>query len=147
MQIALANRDLILQRLASGDLVHKIAQDLGCNRKTITRTLKDDPDYQDAQSEALDARLERVETEMDELYASDGNVPLARVSLINSRLTQARWRCERLNPSKYGQVRPQAAPTSVNVQVINSIERRIVRADQIDRPQPPHLENGVEDAE
>lgn len=145
MQIALANRDLILQRLASGDLVHQIAQDLGCNRKTITRTLKDDPEYQEAITEALDSRLERVETELDELYDQD-DVPLARVSLMRERLSQARWRAERLNPSRWGQVRPQAAPVAVQVN-IGTIERRIVRADQIDRPQPPHLENGVEDAE
>lgn len=135
MQIALANRDLILQRIASGDLVHKIAQDLGCNRKTITRTLKDDPEYQDAITDSLDARLERIETELDDMSEQD-DVPLARVSIIKERMSQARWRAERLNPARWGQ-RPTVAVQINNGQGLSDDDLRRIAAPLLSRADPP----------
>lgn len=138
--IAIQRKDEICARLAAGELVREIAADLGVHRMTISHVLADDPDYKLAVTEALDARLDDADAAIRD---ANDQLSLARAREYAS---MARWRAERLNPSRWGQVRPQAAPVAVQVN-IGTIERRIVRADQIDRPQPPHLANGVEDAE
>lgn len=86
-------------------LVQQIANELGVARETISRQLSSDPEYQAAITEALDARLEQVEIDLDELPDDASMVTLARVK---ERLSHARWRAERLNPSRYGQ-RPMVA--------------------------------------
>lgn len=82
--------------LAEGALTKHIAQHLGISREALSRALTDDPEYQQAMREALDARMEQREEELE--GAQDG-ITLARAREL---LSHARWRAERLNPAKYG---------------------------------------------
>lgn len=97
--IAVQQKDLVLERLANGVLVKDIATELGVARETISRALSKDPDYQAAIAEALEARLEQRENELEN--ARDG------ITLARSRelLAHARWRAERLNPQRWGQMK------------------------------------------
>lgn len=99
---AITHKAQIIERLAQGHLVRDIANDLGISRQVITRYLADDPDYQAAFQIALESRLDDRESELEQ--ASD-QLSLARAREL---LSHARWRAERLNPSRYGQ-RPTVA--------------------------------------
>ncbi len=99
---AIKHKPEILERLSNGETVASIAKSLGIARETLSRTLAHDADYQQAFTEALDARLDQREQELEQ--ASD-NITLARAREL---LSHARWRAERLNPARYGQ-RPSVA--------------------------------------
>ena len=103
-QAVATHRDVILARLAQGDLVRDIAQDLGINRVSISQALAKDPDYKAAQIEAVEARLEQAEADLR--AAHDG------LSLGKHRelLSHARWRAAVTVPHIY-------APPKQSVQV------------------------------
>lgn len=94
--IAVQRKEEILQRLAQGELVRNIAKDLGIHRMSISHVLANDPEYQAAIAEALEARLEMADEALER--AEDG-LSLARA---REQHVAARWRAERLNPAKYG---------------------------------------------
>lgn len=94
--IAQQRKQEVLQMLAEGALTKHIAQHLGITREALSRAMASDPDYQAAMREALDARMEQREEELES--AQDG-ITLARAREL---LSHARWRAERLNPNKYG---------------------------------------------
>lgn len=112
--LVVSNKDVILERLAKGDLVRDIAADLGVHRVVISQTLAADPAYKAAQLESIEARLEQAETDLRE--ANDG------LSLGRSRelLSHARWRAQVTAPHIYA--RPNTAvqvnsdgPTQVKI--------------------------------
>lgn len=114
--IAIQHRDEIIERLASGELVREIAESLGCSRQVISLQLAKDPEYQAATLEALDARLERYEAALDDPGLADG-LSLAR---IKEQIAHARWKCERRNPAKWGQMKQAIqvnsdGPTTVKI--------------------------------
>lgn len=110
----MTNRELILERLAKGDLVKDIAADLGIHRQNISSALAADPAYKAAQAEAIEARLEQAESD---LMRSEDGLALGKNREI---LSHARWRAERMLPHIYA--RPTNAiqvnsdgPTSVKI--------------------------------
>lgn len=138
--IALLHRDTIIERLQHGERVSSIAASLGVTGPAITQQLSNDPDYKAAREAGMELMLDQAEEAID---SANDQLSLARA---RDSWRAKSWRASVEHAHRWGQVRPQAAPVAVQVN-IGTIERRIVRADQIDRPQPPHLENGVEDAE
>ena len=114
--IAIQRKSEVIERLSNGELVRDIAASIGVSREQISRTLASDPDYQAAMREALDARLEQREYEVE--CAEDG-ITLARADKL---LTHARWRAERLNPGTYGQVKQAMQVTTdgpATIQIIS----------------------------
>ncbi len=99
---AVKHKEEIIARLTQGELIKDIAADLGVSRQVISRYLANDPDYQAAFTEALDSRLDQRESELEQ---ANDQLSLARAREL---LSHARWRAERLNPSRYGQ-RPSVA--------------------------------------
>ncbi len=99
---AVKHKEEIIARLTQGELIKDIAADLGVSRQVISRYLASDPDYQAAFTEALDSRLDQRESELEQ---ANDQLSLARAREL---LSHARWRAERLNPSRYGQ-RPSVA--------------------------------------
>lgn len=91
------HKPTIIERLSNGDKLKHIAADLGIHRVSISRALSKDPEYQQAIAEAIDARLEDAEIQLEEAGAL-GHVA---VTLAREVLSHQRWRAERLLPSKY----------------------------------------------
>lgn len=46
--VAIANRESILESIASGKLLHCVASELGVSKQAISKELTDDPEYQEA---------------------------------------------------------------------------------------------------
>lgn len=96
--IAILNRDLVLERIRSGDRLIDIAADLGLSsHAAIINALGNDPEYQDARKVAVETRMEKRESDLE--VAGD-SVTVARAREL---LSHARWRAEREFPDKWGQ--------------------------------------------
>lgn len=112
-------KQTIIERLSNGDKLKHIAADLGIHRVSISRALARDPEYQVAISEAIDARLEDAEIQLEESGAH-GHVA---VTLAREVLAHQRWRAERLLPGKYAPVKQavqvNAADGQVQVNIVS----------------------------
>ena len=105
--VAIQYRDEIIQRVAQGEYLASIANDLGLKGKgqSISDYLANDPEYQHAREFGLAAKMQKRETELE--CAPKDDVPRAR-----ELLSHARWRAEREAPHIWGQ---KSQVTNLNI--------------------------------
>ena len=114
--LALIHKPEILAQIAQGKRLTDIAHALGYkDHSAIVHRLRDDPAYLQAREIGAEARLDQREADLE--TASD-SVTIARAREL---MSQARWRCEREFPHRWG------AKQSVDVQVSVRVEERLER--------------------
>jgi len=112
--IAHQHRDEILQRIATGEQLTKIATDLGySSHQGIDERLGDDPDYRRAMKASFVGKIEKRETDLER---ADNNVAVTRADRL---LGHARWWAERLDPDRFG-IKKDQQPIAIQV-VINKL--------------------------
>jgi hypothetical protein len=108
--IAQLHRDEIIHRISHGETAASIAKELGCHKSQITRGLKDDPEYLEAQIEYHATRLDQAEQMILEAATHEDATSRAQRASAASALWKAyAWRAEREQRRIWGQ---QEAPTS-----------------------------------
>jgi len=105
--VAIQYREQIIEQVAKGERLTDIARALGyATHAGISRQLANDPEYRQARETGAECRLDQREREMEQ---SDESVTVARAREL---LSQARWRCEREFPERWG-----TKGTTINIQV------------------------------
>ena len=122
--VALLNRESIIERIAQGDYLETVSQDLGVKAPSICKYLANDPDYQQAREIGTQLRLERTyrairEAETDAPDA-DSASKLARAREAAFRATA--WFAEREFPARWGQT------NKVQVEHVGDLGERLRRA-------------------
>jgi hypothetical protein len=96
--VAVQRKEEILQRMAHGEPLTKIAKDLGyASHSGIIERIGSDPAYALALKTGIVAKLEKREGELE---GAEDNVTVTRADRL---LGHARWWAERLNPAMFGQ--------------------------------------------
>ena len=115
--VAVANADDILQRIAEGERISDIATDYGRTGPAVSIALaKHLPAQYDAALKAqAEIRLERFEEALES--APDG----LSVSRAREVLAHQRWKLERLNPARWGQVRQAVQVNTDGAATINIV--------------------------
>ena len=115
--------ELILKRVARGDLLREIGADYNCDHSAISHYVKaniDSVTWQQAKEHAIEARLERTLAEME---SAPDMLTLAR-SRESARLWC--WRAEREHPHRWG-VRQQITHIQASYSdVLRSIDAETV---------------------
>jgi hypothetical protein len=114
---AVANADDILQRIAEGERIRDIAADYGRSGPSVSIALsRHMPQEYDAALKAqAEIRLERFEEALE--TAPDG----LSVSRAREVLAHQRWKLERLNPARWGQVKQAIQVNSDGATSINIV--------------------------
>ena len=122
VSIVIRHKDAILERIAKGHGLNRIALDLGLsNASAITERLGNDKDYDRALRVGL---LSKIENREDELASAESNVHVTRADRL---LGHARWMAERLDPARFAAKQDQSqAPIQVVVQVFDRQEEKNV---------------------
>lgn len=111
--VADKHRAEILERMAKGEAISKIAQSLGyANHAGIGNRMRDDPEYKAALRHGVIGKLEQREQELES--AAD-NVSVTRADRL---LGHARWWAERLDRETFAQ-KPDIA---ININNIGTID-------------------------
>lgn len=128
--VALLNRDEILRRLANGETVTKIADDLGyASHGGIINRLEDDPEYTKALRAGLILRMEKRERELE---VADSNVTVTRADRL---LGHARWLAERSDPARWGQVNKLQVENVGDLgDRLRRARERVIDAEVVDNP-------------
>ena len=124
--VAVAHRDEILTRMASGEPLTSIAHSLGyADHSGIIHRLDEDPDYQAALRVGLIGKLEKREGELE---VAANKVTVSRADRL---LGHARWWAERLDPRRFG-AKPEGSGVQVQVviQGLDSQEEKVIVATQ-----------------
>lgn len=96
--VAIQHRQAILEQIARGVPISRIAKELGYSGHSgITERLGDDPDYQAALRAGIVGKIEQREAELE---SAPDNVSVTRADRL---LGHARWWAERLDPARFGQ--------------------------------------------
>ena len=96
--VAIRHREKILDRLAEGERLGDIAPDLGVSSaNSISKVLKNDPEYRNAIEAGFHKRLDLAE---DAIKNSTDNVDVVRA---RARFQSVAWRAEREFPETWGQ--------------------------------------------
>ena len=110
--IAIIHRDKILEKIAQGEMLDKVASDLGIKAPNISLHLASDPEYKQAREIGAELRLHKALTSVHELSElgtdETGRIVgitqevsnLARVR--DSALKAAQWFAEREFPHRWG---------------------------------------------
>ena len=102
--IALQHRDEIIRRISHGETAASIAKELGCHKSQITRGLKDDPEYLEAQIEYHATRLDTAEQMiLDAATHDDATSRASRASAAAALWKAYSWRAEREQRRIWGQ--------------------------------------------
>ena len=111
-----AQRDSVLDRIAQGEPLVKIALSMGyTNHSAIINRLGAGEDYKLALKVGSEARLETREAELEK---ADDSVTVSRAREL---LSHARWRAERIDPDRWG-----AKSNVLNVQVnVGNLDRAL----------------------
>ena len=114
--IAVTHQDDILERIAAGERIADIALEYGRTGPALTMALaKHLPaEYDAALKSQAESRMLKYEIELEN--APDG----LSVSRARELLAQSRWKLERLNPQRWGQVRQAVqvntdGPATINI--------------------------------
>ena len=113
---AVKHREAILERLAAGELVRDIAASLGCSRQVITLQLAQDPEYIQAGKEAIEARMEKYESDL--VSAPDG-LSLARADKL---LAHTRYVAQVRSPERWAPVKQALAVSTDGPSTITLVQ-------------------------
>jgi hypothetical protein len=113
--IAIQRKAEIIERLSAGELVSDIAASLGCSRQVITMQLASDPEYIQAGKEAIEARMDRYESELQS--APDG-LSLARADKL---LAHTRYVAQVRSPERWAPVKQAVQVNTDGAATINIV--------------------------
>lgn len=103
--------DWLFDQIASGKTIAKLAEEYGCTRSYVSRTLNEVPEYkralEQARVEAADALVEEGLTMVDKL---DGNSSSNEIAATREKINWRKFMAGSLNQNRYG-TRPQTNVT------------------------------------
>lgn len=103
--------DWLFDQIASGKTIAKLAEEYGCTRSYVSRTLNEVPEYkralEQARVEAADALVEEGLHMVDQL---DGNSSSNEIAATREKINWRKFMAGSLNQNRYG-TRPQTNVT------------------------------------
>jgi transcriptional regulator with XRE-family HTH domain len=111
--IAIQRKPEILERLANGEFVTKIAESMGVERSTLSQILRNDPEYVAAREAGVEIRLDQG---LEKLEEAGDDINLARAREI--ALRRLEWRAEREFPARWGQKTETKVDATLKVEVV-----------------------------
>jgi len=140
--------DWLFDQIASGMTVAKLAEQYGCTRSYISRTLNADPEYkralEQARVEAADALVEEGLTMVDKL---DGNSSSNEIAATREKINWRKFMAGSLNQNKYGS-RPQTNVTlsigELHLDALRKINAERKAIDEEDRAREQAIEGDFE---
>lgn len=126
--VAVLHRESILERLAKGEYLKDIANDLGVRSSALSQVLNTDPEYIAAREQGMSERLDNAHSLLAEI-TERRDIPLDHASdylnLVRIReagLKRLEWRAEREFANRWGSAK-------INLNVINNVSMSDVLSD------------------
>lgn len=140
--------DWLFDQIASGKTIAKLAEEYGCTRSYVSRTLNEVPEYkralEQARVEAADALVEEGLTMVDKL---DGNSSSNEIAATREKINWRKFMAGSLNQNKYGS-RPQTNVTlsigELHLDALRKINAERKAIDDEDRAREQAIEGDFE---